>query len=472
MRGQIELTLRDKATNQVLRRESVYNDITDIWTMRSLMNALQVGTPFEAMRSASRPVTGQYSAPLAVCDFGIYAMSSPTNVNTTDIIPPYVDNSHAALNDNVVFYNVNNTTIEGEKIMIAVDNRSHYGYDPSNATFTCKYVKNSGEGTVASIIFGRAYNTPHGHQGLLLGERQPGIHTTGTINYFLEHKVDRSLVWKTVSPESQFSFDLLTKQPTTFVNTILNTNIANAAVAGGLVMGQTVAKVTQLSSEASGLTVRLSAIVDFQTSTIVQTRDIVWTGTSLNTARLSYPVLVARPDTGAYEIFVPMEIASGGVTIKKATVTGFAGGLSGANVAITDVTSLPFLIGVDTDNAVGYYCTGYYDVAKNHYWLPYNQYVNPDNSLTNVQVNDLYQPGIVLNATDNSYNVVRHYLARTQANPHLPVLTDEGILQCECASAAMNYFWGSGVISGAHFTVPFVKTPSNILEVVYKYILE
>ena len=468
LNGQFQLTLRDKDTGDVVQQSPwTKNNITDIWKMRSLVLTESTGTPAIALRGVSKAATGQYVADLGVGSFGVYAMSSPISLRGEDIIPPYVDETHQELADNVAFYNVNNKLAESAREMIASDNRSRYSYHASDASYTVRYIKNFGTATITGVCFGRDFATPHAHHGILLGEGAPVPSTSGTVDYFLEHKNDRTIVWKTVNASQQFSYDLLTKVIRTFNSTSLNTNIANAALTGGLVMCDMVVKAAQQASTTTALTVRLTGCLNFTSSTTVSTLDIVFDGIGLDTSRAARPVLVARPDINAFEVFVPMEIGAGGCVIKKVTVTNFDGGISNASKseAIT-VATIPYVIGANDVVTVQSYLTGYFDVAKQRYFFPYRQYVNPGGSFVNVATAN-YNPGIIVS---NSLNFVDGvYLARTENNFNAPCLTNEGILYCRANTTTMYYFQGSGVISGANFAQPYIKGEGNIMELAYKY---
>ena len=462
--GEIEVTLRDKETGEIVRRGRHKNTVTDIWRMRSAILTASTGSPGIALRGVSKPTTGQYNAPLADNNFGIYALTDEVTIDNVDIIPPYVDASHAALNDKVAFYKVNNEGNEDAMVMEAADPRCVFSYDPSDTAFSVKYVKNSGEAQIKSVMFGRDYATPQALQGYLLGENIPGI--TGTANYFLEHRIDRTRLWKTSSATAQAWLDLLDKQSNAYTSANLHTNIALATLTGGLVIGNTVCKATRVESTDASVTVRLTGVHDFTTATIVTTKDIVFTGVDLNTARINYPVLVARPDQTAYEVFMAMEVANNKCIIKKATVRDFSGGLDTATVTITDACEIDYLISSEERTANNQYCTGYFDIVKQQYWLPYTQRVGAGNTLISVQTAD-YQPGVVFDSTFT--NVIRHYYARTGNNVNSPVLTNHGVLQCRANTTTYYYFWGSGIIAGANFTEPYTKTQGNILEIIYDF---
>jgi hypothetical protein len=446
------------------------NNIVDIWKMRSLVSAKSTGTVATALRGLSKPNTGQYVAPLSSGDFGIYAMNAPINIGKSDIIPPYVNNDHCTLKNNVSFWNVNNNLVESATEMLAVDNRSTYSYHPEDASYTVRYVKNTGAATITGVCFGRNYTVPEAHHGILLGDFAPRPSTAGTVNYFLEHKEDRTLVWKYINASSQFSYDLKSKVIQYYANSTLQQNIANAALLGGLVIGNQVVKAAQQTSSATTVVVRLTGCLDFTTSIATSTLDINFDGEGLNTSRKVRPVLVARPDINAYEVFVPMEIQGGGVVIKKATVTNVDRSLSTATVsAVQTVATLPYLIGAWDTVTNDVHCTGFYDVANAKYYLPYTQYVNTDGTLSNVAT-ATYQPGIVV--PSNFSDVEKFYLARTDANFNAPCLTDEGVLQCRVNTTTMYYFYGSGLISGTNFSEPYIKAEGNVLEIVYKYTFE
>ena len=462
--GEIEVTLRDKETGEIIRRGRHKNTVTDIWRMRSAILTASTGNPGIALRGVSKPETGQYNAALGDNTFGIYALTENVTIDNIDVIPPYVDASQAAINDKVAFYNVNNALVEDSKVMLAADPRCVFSYDPSNSVYTVKYVKNSGEAQINSIMFGRDYATPQALQGYLLGEYSPGI--TGTANYFLEHRIDRTRLWKTSSATAQAWLDLLDKQSNAYTSANLHTNIALATLTGGLVIGNTVCKATRTESTDTSVTVRLTGVSDFTTATTLTTKDIVFTGVDLNTTRINYPVLVARPDQTAYEVFMAMEVANNKCVIKKATITNFSTGLNNADVVISDACEIDYLISSEERTANAQYVTGYYDVAKQQYWLPYTQRVGAGNTLISVQTAN-YQPGVVF---DNTFtNVIKHYYARTGNNVNSPVLTNHGVLQCRANTTTYYYFWGSGIIAGANFAEPYVKTQGNILEVVYDF---
>ena len=160
MRGEIEIILRDKGEydpytgeNKIIRRGIHKNIVTDIWKMRSAILTMGTGNPGVALRGLSKPLTGQYAAALGDDTFGIYAMNAPVSINNNSVIPPYVDESHTALNSHVEFYCVNNAVVETPTVMLSADNRSVYSYDPSN--LSCHFLLPSVKTTVQFLFYQR-----------------------------------------------------------------------------------------------------------------------------------------------------------------------------------------------------------------------------------------------------------------------------------------------------------------------------
>jgi len=475
LNGQIKGILYRKnadGTPGKVRKESrwINNTVTDIWKLRSLFLSKSAGTPGNALRGLSKPGTGQFASAADFGNFGVYLTSAAVTVNRGAIIPPFVTNDLDKLASNVVWWNVNNNPAEDANTLIAIDNRSRYSYKASDPFYEVRFIKNNGAATVGGICIGRDFANPAAHAGILLGEYAPTTSTTGTANYFLEHREDRTIVWKTVSAANQFSFDLRSKQMTQFTSEALNTNLANANLTGGLVVGNTVIKGVQQSSTAASVVVRLTGVTNFQTLTAQQTLDVAFPGTDLNTTRIARPVLVTRPDLNGIEVFVPMTLNDGRVQIQRALVTNFQAGLDAATVSpITVWGESPFVIGVNDTATVDTYLTGFYEPELEQYYFPYRQVVGAGNALTAVSKAD-FNPGIILGAADQA--VRGHYLARTQNNFNAPCLTDAGVLQCRANTTTMYYFQGTGVISGASFDEPFIKDENSVFELVYRFTMQ
>lgn len=475
--GHFKAILREKVvgddprnpTGRIIKESPwTQNNITNIWKLRALMGAKMAGNPATALRSDSRPATGQYAALIGTGNWGIYVMGANITVGSNDVIPPFVTARQNELAANVVYRNVNNQLVEDANTLISVDNRSRYSYNAADPFFEVRYVKNIGAATITGLCFGRDWANPSAHTGILLGEYAPTTSTVGTTNYFLEHREDRSIVWKTVSAANQFSFDLRSKQMVQFTSAELNTNIANVALTGGLVIGNTVVKATTQSSTAGSVVIRLTGCSNFTQVTNTSFLDVAFPGTDLNTARIVRPILVARPDMNAFEVFVPMNISNGQVQIQRAVITNFQGGIDSATVGpIQNFAVSQYVIGADDAVTAARQVTGYFHVEAQRYYFPYRQLVLGDNTLAPVSDAN-YHPGVIVDDTMQLQGL-RHYLCRTDGNFNAPVMTDAGVLYNRVNTTTMYYFQGTGVISGANFSEPFIKDENTVLELIYRY---
>jgi hypothetical protein len=472
MKGEIQITLRDRQTGAV-KYESPWipNNKSRTWTMRGVIESMTRGTHATALRSVSKPDTGQFAEALSQGQFGVYVLNgiAEGNLDVNCLVPPYVDESHTTLNDKVGLYNVNNATIETAQTMIADDKSCRYSYDPKTATYTIKYIKTTGTAQFGGIAIGRVHSDPTAHFGYLLSEYAPRSGAASTSNYLLEHRTDRTIIWKAISGTQQFAQDLLTKQVATYSSVALHTNIERPELSGGMVFGLLAVKATRQAHSSAAVTVRLTAVKNFLTEITVVTRDIVFTaeaGSSIGSSAQASPVMVARPDLNGFEVFVAMELSSGACCIKKATVTNLEDGIDDADIVITDVAELPYLISKTEDDAITKYVTGYYDVVAKRYYLPYSAYVDDDGNAQTIQTTN-YQPGLIYN--EDFSTLLDRYYARLNNNCHIPVKTDSGVLYCRAGTASMYYFQGHCMIAGTIFDEVYTKPIDDIFELTYRF---
>jgi hypothetical protein len=511
LKGRITAQIEDKEGN-VKQACTVENTITNAYLKRALWASLQSGAV--ALRSVSKPTTGQYSASADSGTFGIFALNRQITVAGDTVVPPYVKRNRTTIADDVTFYNVNNSLTETAKEMLAVDNRSVYRRRMDDNSFIVEYVKNSGVGSVQSIVFGRHYAEPQNVIGLMLGEAiyQP-IWTTGTTEYFLEHILtgnptelcpkgnqQETIVWKGVSSSSQFSANLVTKQVTTYAVSALYSNLTNTNLLGAHIfttsVGKKVAiKATGASYSGADYTVTFYYNLDTTAVTTTASRTITFQSEiedeTFNVA--FYPIMVSRPDlgdNGKLELFVTTSY--GTYTIDDVPVTGCSvykltienpTDPANSDVVVESMGVFPYGIGQYGNVAVAYYLSGFYfanlqndDAGKTDnetpegvYYLPYILY-NDETGMSNLNTT-AYAMGIIVD--DEFTTVAGEYLARTStsAQINMPVFTDSGVLFCRVNSTTLYYVTLSGVISGANLPQTLTKGENDILRLIYEYSL-
>jgi hypothetical protein len=450
------------------------NNKSKIWNARSMVESMTRGTHATAMRSLSKPSTGQFAEAFSQGQFGVYVLNGigKSELNVNNLIPPYVTESHTVLNDKVGLSNIHNALIETTGVMIADDRGCRFSYDPDTATYTLKYVKTTGTAQFGGIVIGRTHSDSTAHFAYLLGDHTPPDVATPTTDYLLEHRSDRTILWKTVNASRQYAWDLLTKQVTLHASASLHNNIAADYLTGGMIFGLLAVKAVRHAISTTSVTVRLNTVNNLQTSTTTEIRDIVFEAdedATIGVAANVSPVMVARPDINGFEVFVPMELSNGKCVLKKATVTNLEDGIANADIAITTVAELPYLISKVEDGATTRHVSGYYDVAKKRYYLPYSAYVDENGTAHTIQTT-AYQPGLVYN--DSFTTLIDRYYARLNDNCHLPVKTDAGVLYQRCGTTTMHYFQGHCIIAGTIFDEIYEKPIDDIFELTYRFKFE
>jgi len=470
MQGEIQMTLRDGQTGEIKHLSPwIPNNKSRVWTMRSVVESMSRGTHAVALRSLSKPETGQYAEALSQGQFALYVLNgiAKADLDVNHLIPPYVDESHTTLNDKVGLFNVHNATIETTSTFIADDRGCRFSYDPKTAAYTLKYVKTTGSASFGGLVIGRAHNDPTAHFGYLLGDHTPPNTNAPTADYLLEHRSDRTILWKTLGSGSQFAYDLLTKQTSTYSSPSIDVNIKY--LSGGMIFGMLAVKAIRQAITAQTVTVRLLTVNNFQSAASETVRDIVFEveeDAAIGVAANVSPVMVARPDLNGFEIFVAMELSSGCCIVRKAMVTNLEGGIAEADIAIADVAVLPYLISKTEDNTTAKYVTGYYDVAAKRYYLPYSAYVDSDGEAQTIQTAD-YQPGLIYN--DSFSTLLDRYYARLDNHCHIPVKTDNGVLFCRAGTPTIYYFVGHSIIAGTIFEEIYEKPIDDIFELTYRF---
>jgi hypothetical protein len=510
--GRITVQIEDKDGN-IKQSCTVENTITDAFLKRSLIASLGSNPAGTALRSISKPTTGQYISTVDAGNFGIYALNREIEITKDTVVPPYVTGGCIALASDVVFYNNTNTLVESAKELLAVDNRSVYRRKAGDHSFIVEYVKNSGIGSVKSICFGRQPGYPNYYVGSAIGEAiYQAIWTTGTVEYFLEQRLtgtstalcplgkqQETIVWKQVSSSSQFSANLVTKQVTPYTTSNLSTNLLNSNLVGGHVFGSNVLKATYSASsvEAHTYSLLLSYCTNITGSTAINTRVLTFSIPEYVTACLSfYPVMVSRPDTAVLEIFVTAASGTFNVPTGEEDETEPVTGCLVYKLTLSTPTDpanseiiteslgiLPYGIGQQATTAVTQYVSGFYfadlqnddsdktdkETPEGVYYLPYVQY-HDGTTLFGLN-NSSWAMGVAV--SEDFTEIKGEYLARSSASQEFnaPVMTDTGILFCRVNSTTMYYVTLSGVISGATLPQTLVKRENDILRLMYEYTL-
>jgi hypothetical protein len=508
LKGKITVQIEDKLGN-VKEACTVENTITNAFLKRALVSAFIQSNIAAALRSVSKPTTGQYASYIDSGTFGVYALNKEIEVLADTVIPPYVRTDKATIDPSVTFYNNGASTTETGMELIPVDNRSTYSRLSDVHSFAFEYIKNSGVGSVSSICVGRQFNQPSYHTGALFGEAiyQP-MWTTGTVEYFIEHWItgtptalcpkgnqQGTTVWKQVSSSSQFSANFVTKQITTYSNTTLSTNLLNANLVGAHIFDNNGTKVAikaiRASSTTSGIVVRLNYCTSITGNTTVSTRDITVNVPEDETYNSSAgaPVMVSRPDNGTLEIWLTVSVGAHtldddsvvyGARVYKIVITTPTDPAA-SEYEIVDAGITPHVIGQYDNTAVGYYLSGFYfadlqnaDAEKTDneepegvYYLPAAGHVTQ--GYTGWSNNSGYAFGIKVN--EDLSVVYGDYTARTStaSTAASPVFTDAGVLHCYVNSTTMYYVTLSGVVSGANLPQTLTKGADDVLRLIYEY---
>jgi hypothetical protein len=296
---------------------------------------------------------------------------------------------------------------------------------------------------------------------------------TSAGSYLVEHHATNGTsLWKTVSATGgQYRFNLKNRTVEDFSIANLHTNITNAGVVGGIVVGNHIFKAIKQAASGTSYTVRLNYLANFRSMLSVVYKDIVLTTREGMTVRAdTHPVMVYRTDSNQLEIFVAMSFGqdeddSYGFNIYKVIVSG----LDSPTTMTTETVDLGFfpyaISNHDTTGPV--YITGYFD--GENYYLPYNlvTYDTVFGLATNMST-ATFQYGIVV--SEDFEEVVRVFNTRSiGTTPNLIVRADTGLLQCQAALGNIPYIFMSQVVSGTNLPQPSIKEPDDVLRIIYRY---
>jgi hypothetical protein len=102
LKGTITVRIEDK-TGKVKESCTVENTITNAFLKRILVSAFTQSNVGIALRSASKPSTGQYVAYADSGSFGVYAMNKEITVDADTVVPHYVSTTRSGLDSSVAF---------------------------------------------------------------------------------------------------------------------------------------------------------------------------------------------------------------------------------------------------------------------------------------------------------------------------------------------------------------------------------
>jgi hypothetical protein len=473
--GTIEVMLKD-AEGNIIRRESKRNTVTLPAKRLALYDI------FAANAGPSNLLRKQSPVKVTPAYCGIYCLSTETPITKDTMLPPYVGDDRSVVDVAAIFRNVaSSTAAETAETMTPVNGRSYF--DPAANKMIVEYDKISGSGTVKSIIIGRDHATKNLHWGQSVQDAlMPADFFTGVAQHLIEPTIDSTIIHGSVSSTGiQYAGNIKTKElAKVSANSNLHTNITTYYT--GLVMKDTVYKVAYQSAEtgASGnITTRLTFVKNFKGATAAATVDLVFTGRAgINVVNSYRPVLVARPDNGTLEVFQTVSVGKFGETyganVWKAVITLAEDGTPNATEFV-DLGIIPYAVSNYTTISNGYYMVGTYHDGK--YCLPVHSIINGYGTEIVSAANN-YQEGIEISEDfETVHRGILYRQADGQSVAYIVGVSGEydeygEFLPIQIALAQLYYVYWSQVFSGLVFDDPFVKTPSDVLCVVYKYSLE
>jgi hypothetical protein len=369
---------------------------------------------------------------------------------------------------NVSFYNVGGTTAETARELIPMDARCFY--DHAKAQFTVEYVKNTSAGTVNAVCVGRDFASVALYLAAIKDPSALPDLANGVANYILEFTADSTTIYRTNNaaagqPGAQIGFNFKTKAWDTFAVAAMHTNI-NAQF-GAVAIGGALYKSAKKSAADGAYTATLSTVANWKSAATAATKDIVFTarsGATLDTTAL--PVLVARPDLNAIEVFASVsEGAHGadgyGFNIQKAVVN-----LANLTYSVEDLGIFKYEIGNSTTATIGQYKTGCFYDGK--YTLPYWRAAAANSIVADGTAT--FQSGVIVDGDFESAEGFVNFQTAA-AIGSVPVITDAGVKMIRASAVSQPYIYASQILSGANLNEPVVKTEYDLLRVIYRYTL-
>ena len=489
---------------EVIKKETHRNAITAPFLKLMLARTFSTEPLATALRGGTKTASvppGQFmslhTSGANASGWGIYAMDGVYPVTKATKLPPYI-NSSTTYNENVTFYNVAGSTTETSREMVPQDSRTGYAFiDGGENSHTVEFIKNTGQGTVRSVIIGRAHASPISTQGVLLGEwAHQANWINGSAGTCVQTMFDRTRLIKAANSETRV-LDLKTKDiwDAAAGREIINSGITGAqwssivaggttASAGSVLVNANPYRVDYVSNAAgTSVTVRLSMWTTAAAAPVANQKDIVIPIEAGTTAMTYHPITLFNPVDNTIEAFVSVSRGAFpgnkfGVNVKKIVFSNFPPNQTGANaIGMADIEYEIMDLGIwATAPAAPAMCQGlgFYDHEAEKYYLPCFVNINPNTGAEIVRGDTTFCQGYIFDAIDMS--VVGDWIARstgsnTVGGSIVPVRTDMGVTYCIYDLATPYYPNISQVISGVVLAEDYVKTSDNVLRLIYCYSL-
>jgi hypothetical protein len=504
IKGTIEVELIDKDTGIIKQKQTVNNTITEAyksWVLYTMMNTAPFGAVSRLAAATNVPI-----APQTIGTLGIYVMDNNITVKPKTFIPEYLTKRVSVTPptgdagiSNVSFYNIAGSLAESTKEMVPVDTGCFL--NTAKNEYQIQYTKNTGQGTVGSVIIGRSHRIITGTVNQYSVFTKDTLYNPDIYNavnlapYAIEQTNNGTVIYKqkATGADGVISINLKTKvydiaAPATSmfnnINTLFGGHIANNTLFNirslGAISGKNRTTVLTYIRDWKNLEVAKTLTLTFQTRADIPA--------FLPLACNNMPVIVKK-DENTIEIFMTVSVGNHD--------NGGGGYVNGANVVkavidISDVTQrdltsedvtyvdcgvIPQVIGylnvADASNVIGTFVQGNYFGGK--YYLPISGICNGGTTNVAASINNsviaAYQEGAIFNNTLD--NLEDYYCVRNVGGYNLlPIETENGFDQMAVNVAGpLLFYTGSQVISGAALEVPITKTQDDILRVTYKYSL-
>jgi hypothetical protein len=483
--GMVDITVEDEYGNikqQVTKTNTITNAalnamFVDFLFSNTVRNAFLYG------KGAAGNATHSIISVISPSQLGLYLMNKPANIQPETQIPPYVTPNHIGLDPSVVWCNYGSTPIATEDSLTIVPIPQLCYYDHKTRTHSTQYVKQTGSGTIQSVVWGAvhsAVNASYVFETLTEDVNVPSVWDTtgGTDQWAIEHTNDETILWKDsgsgTSARNIYGHGLKTKQMYTIDSTVNVANYMNN-LSRGVIMGNTAFTVARGSVSGGNINVTLGTYPTWKNggATVPPVTNIALVFTApAGEAAIStiYPVLVARPATGKIEVFLTTFIGTStgddagmGCYVQKAVIDA----VNPAVVTPQVVGWLPYSIGRFNTT----YMPGFYHESK--YYLPYVSEYNPATNAAIPVATSSYFPGVVMsNDFETEYEKYMSKYGGSYETAHC--ITDIGVTQFLPYDATIDipYVSVSRVMAGLDLDTPITKGVNDVLRMTYKFRLD
>ncbi len=494
VQGTVDIEVIDKTTGEVIQHHQQTNTLTNAFLNAMLIdmlarpvsrnmffNIFPANTHFDMYASALAGADNPLITTASPANMGLYVMGIPCGVTSETMVAPYLADDHKGLSKDVVWYNAGTSPSATEASDCIIPHKPSFHFDPATHTMSTVWVKNTGTGTIRSIIWG----VMHGKQeDMIASVINPQNVNTGWMSdgnttidgYAVEFKTDDTIKWIGNSSE-KIAYSLVSK---TRMTAPVSSSPSTSANTRALVMNGHYFTMSRQTPANDTIPVQINVYPNWCTkSGSISSTPIALTFKAPEGQMAVtdvWPVFVARPQSNQIDVYMHTYRGTVGENtgcyIQKATID---------SVALT--ATQPAFVGW-SKYAIGNFSQTDLQYGFSRQGKIYLPYLGVFDGMYTQTASTTYMPGVILDVDLNEYlggflySIAASSIA-SSAKGTAKFLTDlvwcvteYGVQQVRMGTGTakqLPYISMSQVMCGLDLTEPITKGTNDVVRLTYSF---